>query len=333
MNAQQEQITTKRFSPHAILVFCLILIFNVYISYGQESNPLFSSSPTVTDTINAENTHPIKSENSIQKQQRKAISIPIINKFIKENARLQKEIKTKFFLLSNNYKTKKSVKAILLIFMFSFLYGILHSLGPGHGKVFVFSYILTAKPKVMKAIGTSYLIATVHALSGMVVALIIYFTLNTYSSSSATVSDASNIVVRFGFAILALLGIVLFIRNLIGKGHHKHSTLPANENKRLVPFILSIGLVPCPGTIIIVTFLASMGLLGIGIASVFFIIMGMGITISVIGLISLFSKKLVLRLFQSNSHTYEKTYRYFTLLGALLLILFGTWFFIGSFYC
>jgi len=308
-----------------INIFILFLLLTAGYSYGQE-NPLFSGTPT-TDTLRVND-----STKTVQKKiHLRTPQVAFMSKFIKKNARLQKAIKEKFFSLSNKYKTKKSIKGILLIFMFSFLYGILHSLGPGHGKVFVFSYILTAKPKVLKAIGISYLIATVHALSGLLVALIVFFTLKTYSASNASISDASNLIVRLGFAFLALLGIFMFIKNSIGK-KHSHNHMPEKRQKHLLPFILSIGLVPCPGAIIIVTFLASMGLLHIAIASVFFIITGMGITISAIGLISLFSKRLILQLFSKDSKAYKKIYHYISLAGAFLLILFGTWFFIGSFY-
>jgi ABC-type nickel/cobalt efflux system permease component RcnA len=58
----------------------------------------------------------------------------------------------------------------------------------------------------------------------------------------------------------------------------------------------------------------------------------MGITISAISIISLFSKKLVLRSISQESKTYTRIYTTFSIIGASLLILFGTWFFWGTFY-
>lgn len=306
-------------------LFLLVTVIFVAQTLQSQDNPLFSSTPN--DTVSEQH---YDKEIQLKTSEKPRLTVGIFNRFIRKNTALQKEIKDKFASLSKGYKSNKSVRSIVLIFLFSFLYGILHSLGPGHGKVFIFSYILTTKPKILKAISTSYLIAAIHSLSGLIVALIIVFFLKTYSSSHMAATDVPNMVIRLGFAILALLGVILFYQNVSGKEHHHHS-IPNNENKHLIPFVLSIGLVPCPGTIIIVTFLASMNLLALSIISVFFIILGMGITISVIGLISLFSKKLVLRLFPQNSNSYEKIYRCFSLAGAVLLILFGVWFFIGSF--
>lgn len=306
----------------------LLILFSVLVLPGNffaQENPLFSSSSndTIQESHYESNVKPTTSEHTVR--------FGFFNRFIRKNARLQKEIKDKFVSLSKDYKTKKSLKTILLVFLFSFVYGILHSLGPGHGKVFIFSYILTTKPKILKAISISYLIAAIHSLSGLIVALIVVFSIETFSSACPAVNDVSSMVTRLGFAMLGILGIILFIRNISGKEHHHHA-LPDNDNKRLIPFVLSIGLVPCPGIIIIVTFLASMNLFLLSIASVFFIILGMGITISLIGLISLFSKQLVLRLVPQDSKIYDKTYRYFSLIGAALLVLFGVWFFVGSFY-
>lgn len=308
-----------------LFVFTFSLFLNIHNSLGQ-ANPLFSSKPVKTDTSTVSDTITDKHTAELEPA-KKRIGLAVFSQFIRKNASFQRDIKKRFFNLAKDYKAQKSLRGVLLIFMLSFFYGILHSLGPGHGKVFIFSYILVERPKVMTAISTSYLIAFIHAVSGLIVALIIVFTLNTFSSSSAKISDASNLIMSFSFALLTLVGISLFVKTLRNKNHHKHN-LP--DNKQIIPFILSVGLVPCPGTIIIVTFLASLGLLYLGLLSVVFIIIGMGFTISVIALISLFSKKLVLKLSSGDTQAHEKTYRYFSIAGACLLVLFGLWFFIGS---
>ena len=74
-----------------------------------------------------------------------------------------------------------------------------------------------------------------------------------------------------------------------------------------------------------------MNLMYIGILSVIFIILGMGITISAIGIISIFSKKLVLTLSSVDSDKYSKIYKLTSLFGAVLLTFFGIIFFTGTF--
>lgn len=292
-----------------------------------QSNPLFSSKKENKDTSEVnkqENTE----TNQITGTDKPKFQISVLNRFIRKNAELQRKIKDRFSDMANSYTESGSIKVLLLIFLFSFFYGILHSLGPGHGKVFIFSYILTEKPKIGKAIFISYLIATVHAISGLIVALIIVLTLNTYSSASASVNDASTFISQISYAIIAGIGIFLLIKNLAGKKHHHHDE---QAKIQLIPFILSIGLIPCPGTIIIVTFLSSMNLLCVGLFCVLFIILGMGITVSFFGLLSMFSKKAVLKLCSTDTKNYERFYTIFSIMGAGLLLAFGLLFFIGTF--
>ncbi|MBI9055788.1 MAG: hypothetical protein JEY96_18345 [Bacteroidales bacterium] len=311
-----------------IFIF-IFFIFTICHSYAQQ-NPFFTSQVTKDSTQN------IEQQSSQIKKKDKKIQFSIFNKFIKQNARLQKRIKDKFSNLAKSYNKSGSVKAFILVFLLSFLYGIFHSLGPGHGKVFIFSYILTENPKVLKAIYISYLIAAVHAISGMIVSLIIIFSLKTFATASASISNTSDFISQLSFAFIVIIGISLLIKTIRSKGHHSHShhhVHDANKISKLpiIPFILSLGIVPCPGTIIMVTFLSSIGLLSIGLFSVFFIILGMGITISVIGLISLFSKKFIQRIASSKFKNYEAIYQGVSLFGASLLIFFGILFFIGSF--
>lgn len=309
-----------------LFISFLILIVTSSICAAQE-NPLFSNSqPDTSKVIEQDNIdRKVEVEDKGSENRKRII---VLNKFLKKNADIQRKIRDELALLSADYKKEKSSGAFILIFLFAFLYGIFHSLGPGHGKVFVFSYILTEKPKILKAISTSYAIALVHGISGLLVALIIIFSLKTYTSESTHIDNASVIISRISFGLISAIGIYLLLKSLLNKGYsHNH-----NESSfQFLPFVISVGLVPCPGTIILVTFLSSMGLLGIGIISSLFIILGMGISISFIAIISLFSKKLATSLFPDKSKNYEKTYRLLSLGGAILLILFGVLFFVGTY--
>lgn len=291
------------------------------------SSTLFSQNPFFAPAkIDSSKNKPIKkvivkknSENSVSRNS-------LFNDFIKKNARLQRKVKDELARLANSYKKEGNYGAILVILGLAFLYGVLHSLGPGHGKVFVFAYILTEKPKILKAIGTSYGIAIVHGLSGLIVSLIIVFTLNTYASSASDIDTASKIISQFSFALIAILGIYLFVKTLVKHDHDHHEP----KERKLIPFLLSVGLVPCPATIITVTFLSSIGMLTIGIVSTIFIVLGMGTTIAVIGILSMFSKSLVQKLYSGSDEKIESIFKIISLIGAFLLIVFGVFFLLGT---
>ncbi|MFO7868551.1 MAG: hypothetical protein R6U95_04535 [Bacteroidales bacterium] len=294
-------------------------------------NPLFSNpEPTDSTELAKEKPQPEKENLRDEQKEPSGYSFSVWNRFIQKNTDIQLRIRQKFAHIVKEYKTENNSGSIAFIFFLTFLYGIFHSLGPGHGKVFIFSYILTEKPQPLKAIGMSYIFASIHALSGLIVSLAIIFTLNTYSSSETIIADSSTLISRFSFGLITIVGIYLLYTHLRNRPHQYSPE--KQKPARMSRLIYSIGLVPCPATIITVTFLSSMGLVTIGIISVLFIILGMGITISAISIISLFSKKLVLRSVSHESKTYTLIYTIFSVSGAVLLILFGTWFFWGTFY-
>jgi len=307
-----------------IIILLFLINFSLIAGYSQ-SNPLFSDEEVV-DTLAVSET--IDSEELVVSNKEDIVQITFFGKLIRKNAALQNDIRNKFADLANDYSSSSSLKVLFLLFFLAFAYGIFHSLGPGHGKIFIFSYILTEKPKVLRAISISYMIATIHAISGLVVALGIIFILKEYTSFAYTSSNSSDIISRISFGIMIIIGFYMVYKAISKKEHnHEHGA----DKKQLIPFVLSAGLVPCPGTIIIVTFLASVNLLYVGILSVLFIILGMGLTISAIGILSIFSKKLVIKISSTNTEKYSKYYKLTSLFGAILLTLFGILFFMGTF--
>jgi len=311
-----------------ILHIIILLLLQTNIAFSQ-GNPLFSNENTDTNTLIIDTSS--TSQNTTNFTNTQKINISVFNKFIRKNAELQRKLKDELANLSFNYNESKKTWPLFLIFSFAFLYGILHSLGPGHGKIFVFSYILTKKPKILKAIYTSYAIALAHGLSGLIIALVIVFSLKTYASEAAEIDNISELITRFSFGLIILIGFFLLLKNFLKKNSHSHEHIPKNNKASFISFIISVGIVPCPGTIIIVTFLSSMGLTTIGIISAFFIMLGMGFTISAIAIVSLFSKKIITKLYAKDSKKTEKIYKIFNVVGASLLIFFGLLFFIGTF--
>ena len=53
--------------------------------------------------------------------------------------------------------------------LLAFAYGVLHALGPGHGKVFVVSYFLSRDAQIMRGLLMGLQIAAFHVLSATVV--------------------------------------------------------------------------------------------------------------------------------------------------------------------
>lgn len=307
--------------------FLITLLFVFSANVFSQGNPLFGPVETDSSAVVDKAEEPVAVE--VPEDESGGADISIFNSFIKHNAELQQDIKEQLADLSYEYQNGGGSSAIWLILCMAFLYGIFHSLGPGHGKVFVFSYILTEKPKVLKAIYTSYLIAFLHGLSGMIIALVIVWSLQTYSSEASGINDASTLISQISYVIMFIIGCMLLF-NYIRNKQHSHDHDLKNKSFKFIPFVFSVGMVPCPGTIITVTFLSAMGMLTIGIFASLFIVLGMGLTISLIALLSLFSKRLVGRLYQSKPQSYQRMYNGLSITGALMLVGFGVLFFLGT---
>lgn len=85
----------------------------------------------------------------------------------------------------------------------SFLYGMLHSLGPGHGKVIVTTYLATHPTKVKTSLVLTVLSAFCQALVAIVLVSILLWGFN---ASMRVVNQQANFFVSLSFALVVMLG-------------------------------------------------------------------------------------------------------------------------------
>lgn len=240
----------------------------------------------------------------------------LLSSFIQTNAKFQQKLKTQMSLHTRNFR-EGSGRALWFIFLFAFLYGVMHSLGPGHGKVAILSYVLTQEPQLRKSITLAGLIATFHAGMGAAVALVLIWFFREFSTYLFSNSSANEILSYVAYCLMIAVGIYLFFHAL-----RSHSHLEQHKsNVRMVPFALSIGLIPCPVSMLTVTYLGAQGLLWVGIFSVLFIIVGMWLTLCLFAFLGLYTKKGALSV--GSSKKKETLHKFFALSGSVGVILFG----------
>lgn len=93
----------------------------------------------------------------------------------------------------------------------SFLYGILHAIGPGHGKFVLSSYAIANNPKFYKLL---ILALSISLLQGLTAVIIGTVALQLLSSSVSNFLSISNNLVFLSCTMLALLGLFWMIRAL-----------------------------------------------------------------------------------------------------------------------
>ncbi|MGM0442496.1 MAG: nickel/cobalt transporter [Elusimicrobiota bacterium] len=252
-----------------------------------------------------------------------------IQKIINSIAPLQRKIRKNLSNLASKLKKSKSPRTFLVIFFFSFLYGVIHALGPGHGKIVAFSYFASSSDSRLKSgiiAGSS--IAFLQAISAILLVSVMYFVLN--KTKFISIESTRTVITRVSFGMIFLLGIYLFIDFFISVFKKRNKKKQKINQNKMRAAILSVGIVPCAGTIIILLFTLSLDMLGLGIAMTFFIAAGMALTISLAGIAAISTKKGVFKFLHKKPKLVSTFQNLIKLTGAVIITLFGAIMFIGS---
>lgn len=215
----------------------------------------------------------------------------------------QMKIKEKMTTLIRQAKNTGTVSPLLWVLAAAFVYGMVHSAGPGHGKALALSYIVSTKPTLPKALAFGNILAISHGMSGAALVFCAKFILQTsISGSLALVTRTTQIA---SYSLIIILGLFLFLRKLpvwkkIRWGKIKPvSDTPVEEPrttmdaKSILPAVF-IGMIPCPGVVLAVLFCLSLGLPGFGIILACAITLGMASTLSLVVLTAMAGKAALL---------------------------------------
>jgi len=227
-----------------------------------------------------------------------------------------KDIMTDF---GNNIKNEFFGASLFLFIFFSFLYGVVHALGPGHGKSIVSSYFIARPGSYSLGILMALVLSITHAISGAVFVLVmkIIFTSPVMFSTSMPVE-------RVSYALLILIGCFLFIHALIEIRKKDVETAPANYSiKELLFVAFTTGMIPCPGAAIILTFTLSMNIVFVGLIALLAMGIGMGLTTSMFAFIAIFSRNTITKMNTTSQWRYQFFHCILTIVGAIAITIFG----------
>jgi ABC-type nickel/cobalt efflux system permease component RcnA len=182
-----------------------------------------------------------------------------------------------------------SFEIVSMILGVSFLYGLIHALGPGHGKAIVSFYFMNSDSNKKDAFRLGYMISIVHAISALTVTFVIYFLLDVIFSR--TFKDVTSISTNISAMMIMSVAIYLIYETIKHSKQKEQEIQKSDKSKYMVA--LSAGIIPCPGVMTIVLFSISQGHLALGIVSAIVMSIGMGFTISLAGILTvLFKDKL-----------------------------------------
>jgi len=126
----------------------------------------------------------------------------------------------------------------------------------------------------------------VKSAEGREAVLALHFILQT--SVSGTLSSVSNVTQVVSFSLIALLGLGILIKNgwealqRLKAGPVRTPSRPNEKTRGLLPLAMAVGLVPCPGVVMVMLFCLSMGAMTLGLALAACVALGMAATISLV---------------------------------------------------
>jgi nickel/cobalt exporter len=280
--------------------------------------------------------NPFFSENKIKNQDTALPHPGLIQELLGGINSLQRELNSSLSTLSRKIKEDKDVAVFFILLGIALFYGFIHALGPGHGKTVMFSYALANPLKAKQGILLGIFIAVIHTLSAVFLVSILYFILK--SSYSGYAQEPKKIISLISYGLIGCMGLFLLIKTLISviklrnKNNNPESQLNNHQNKikHLIITALIIGLIPCEGAILILIFSISIDAFYLGIILSMAMSLGMAITISTIGILTIFSKNGALCLFSRKKGITRFLSSGIQILGAAVILLFGLLLFLSN---
>lgn len=240
----------------------------------------------------------------------------------------------------------------------SFLYGVFHATGPGHGKVVISSYMLANETQLRRGIGLSVVSSLLQSLVAIVFVLLAAGLLG---MTSMAMGAAANWIGIASYALIVLLGLWLILRKVLGLGHHHHhgdmagkahahlhdghhhhhdhdhdhhhvvtADAAASGWREQLGVVLSVGLRPCSGALVVMVFALSQGLLIAGIAAVLLMGAGTAITVALLAVAAVSAKGLARRVGGIDNPVTGAILWWVELAGAIAVLAFGVVLLIAS---
>jgi len=190
-----------------------------------------------------------------------------------------------------------------LLMFIGFAYGVLHAAGPGHGKVVLTSYLLADKGSLKRGLRIAVLAAFMQAVVAVLLVMLLYvvFGLARHQTEQAGLwLEVISFIFVAGLGVRLMLKGSAALRQLPAHIHHdgcgcNHAHIPSPQDlppglswREEAAMVLSIGLRPCSGAIILLVFSCLVGQAAAGIMATFAMALG---TACITGLLAIVAVK------------------------------------------
>ncbi|NNM54991.1 MAG: hypothetical protein HKM05_09745 [Spirochaetales bacterium] len=303
-----------RDAKHFRALFLLVLGLTFLTGLWGQANPFergFAPPPHPQAPTTAPVTplhHQQSAQNRVAEQNR-VVTVPFYVIWFSKVIQLQQTFQFGLSHAIRDLKIHPWAPALWTLLIFSFLYGALHVLLPGHQKSVIGAYFLSENARYGQGFLVGILFALAHGVSVTITLLVLRFVLRLAVGTSLAVAT------QFlqGFAVIGVVSVasVLVVRRLsqwkevsrlsaLDKmrqtlGFDWHDRLETSYEpvpwRRLLPFLFFAAVLPCPGSLLVLLFALGLGAPVLGLISVGAISLGMAVSLTLLSLAVIAVKK------------------------------------------
>ncbi len=304
--------------PFYLLCFCTLFLFFTPLSAQDDDNPFATEEDAAISVDEGETVKELTvDENS------ETAELPFWYGYIHWQKKINDKLSDTMLDLKENFSLWK----VILIFIISLIYSIVHTAGPGHGKTIIGTFFLTSDKKYRKsdAAMAGLIVSLTHIGTAFLLSFIFYIILKSMTAGSQS-GDMSSNAKYFGGIMVIITGLVILISShpAVKKMFESfEDKIPDFFKKKgtLVWFAILSGIVPCPLAWFVLLFSISYGIYGYGILSVVAMAIGAAITVGTTGALILHGKEKALSFMSLDKLTrVSAVLRFF---GGCILIMLG----------
>ena len=303
------------------LVFFLILIL-AFMANADVKKKRFDIGPTkATTTASVE--APVDTQTSFS--------------FIAAISQTQKVLREKITTAISAMKSGEW-NAIWKFLIICLVYGMLHALGPGHGKSIVVGYFIARRGRWRQGVALGAGITVTHTMSAVLLLLVLYAifkatVFNAFETGRIGIERASYALIMLTGVLLVVLGIKDFVTQrkqakiAVQEGTvaklDSEKTLPPTASWREIIGVAAVtGIVPCPAVALIVLFCLLNSMVALSLLGAFVICIGMTVTNVAFGVAAVAFRKGIDK-GSAKTRFASKIYTAATLAGGILIFVSG----------
>ncbi len=238
---------------------------------------------------------------------------------------LQRDIRETMTAYARRIQESPTGATTLGFLALTFLYGVIHALGPGHGKAIVGSYFLSRSGTLRQALVFGNLITFMHVFSATVI--VFGLALIGKQTNIFSFQEVEGGLQSYSYLFIFLIGAFLLVKTLWDLVARRKREGEGSETRAdagsMAALSLSAGLIPCPGAALILLFTLSLDIVWAGLAAMVALGAGMGLTNSMVGIATLSSRGAVMRLTRSSPRLFTALYSFFAVSGSLVIASLG----------